>query len=383
MSVGSALVAPPSPHLAWRTETIDASQVFDVASLALAPGDRAVELHQYATSFAIATRTATAWDLDLFPMAGVGASLALTPAGEPRVAFADRAAGRVSYATPAGAGWTTETVDVVPGATLRSILALGPGDAPSLLYTYDPPEGNGRGLRFAYRDAGGWHAFDVERSAFPLSSFALAVDASGRQHIAYADLEPNPAAGTLRYGVFSSGAWTWETPDESGGPHVSLALDSAGRPHLAYEDAGQVLTYRWKGASGWTALTVDAGAPTGLYTSIALGPDDRPHLSYWQVLNSANPDDPTRGHLRYASPLVSGGWTVETVDVDGLTGDGGTRIAVDSQGFPHVAYLLLSDQVPPPADQVGPLRRTFDARFAEPSAATAAWLASDAGGSVP
>jgi hypothetical protein len=161
----------------------------------------------------------------------------------------------------------------------------------------------------------------------------------------------------------TSGTWTIEEVDERGGTELALAVDSQGRPHISYDDEGEVLTHAMRDAAGWHLTIVDPGAPTARATSIAIDAQDRPHISYYQVFNRGWNDDPTRGHLHYATQTSDGQWVVEVVDMQGRHAE--SVIRVDSQDRPHVAFLHV-------ADQMVDLGNGFTLRYAEPLIATRA-----------
>ncbi len=82
------------------------------------------------------------------------------------------------------------------------------------------------------------------------------------------------------------------------------------------------------GTSQWQIWRVDSIGDVGLYTSIEVGHNNFPCISYY---------DETKGDLRYA--YYDGSiWVIDTVDA---SVDVGTysSLDMDSQDFPHVAYL--------------------------------------------
>lgn len=137
-------------------------------------------------------------------------------------------------------------------------------------------------------------------------------------------------AELLCYGRDSTGTWTRErvdAPDSYGSP-PSVAVDAEGRPHLAYYDMNkQVLVHAVKGASGWTTETVDASADVGRGASLALDAQGRPHIAY---------RDETNKDLKYAY-WTGSAWSLQPVDT--LDDVGGTpALALDAQGRPHISY---------------------------------------------
>lgn len=83
-------------------------------------------------------------------------------------------------------------------------------------------------------------------------------------------------------------------------------------------------------AQQWFYETVDNSVNVGWYSSIALDAFDYAHISYFDAPSNA---------LKYAY-WTGSEWEIQTVDT-GISPDeldGSTSIAVDSQGFPHIAY---------------------------------------------
>lgn len=78
----------------------------------------------------------------------------------------------------------------------------------------------------------------------------------------------------------------------------------------------------------WVAEAVEEGRPTGLHTSIALGPMGAPHVTYV---------DRGADMVKYAVRRP-GGWEIDVVDANGgFTGD--TNLFLDAEARPHVSYF--------------------------------------------
>ncbi len=78
----------------------------------------------------------------------------------------------------------------------------------------------------------------------------------------------------------------------------------------------------------WARETVEAGTPSGLHTSVVLGPTGAPHITYIDRGSDA---------VKYAV-LRPGGWDIEVVDINGGF-TGGTSLVLDATGRPHVSYF--------------------------------------------
>jgi hypothetical protein len=262
------------------------------------------------------------------------------------------------YAYSDGTGWVREIVEADGNVGSWNELRLDQSGHPHVIY-----QSNGI-LSYAFRDSAGvWTIERLPTEANALWS-GLGIGPDGAAHVAY-EMSWNSPWGRLMYALRdpTSGTWSIEEVDERGGPHVALAVDSQGRPHVSYADEGEVLTHAMRDADGWHLTIVDRDAPTARDTSIAIDSQDRPHISYYQVFNRGWNDDPTRGHLRYATQTSDGRWVVEFADMQGWHGE--SIIRIDSQDRPHIAFKHI-------ADQMVDLGNGFTLRYAEPVLATRA-----------
>jgi len=147
--------------------------------------------------------------------------------------------------------------------------------------------------------------------------------------------------GSALYEHYEGQSWISESVDSSGddGQFASLALDSSGKPHLAYYTmwAGlpKVLV---RGGGGWrvfnTTATLEPSSNTvnvGLYTSLAIGSDDRPRIAYYDEKDTS---------LKFAS-WNGTGWNVSFVeDVDDVGRF--ASLALNAADAPRIAYLYSS-----------------------------------------
>jgi len=149
-------------------------------------------------------------------------------------------------------------------------------------------------------------------------------------------------AGASSWGAPDDHRWSTEVVDEDctnaddyEGADITLLLDAEDHPHIAYingELPNTVLAIRyarWLGET-WDLVTVDDDDTWG-NAGLALDGYQRAHLSYresgWYG----------QGVLRYARP-DNGGWIVE--EPDPAQGMSCSSIALDSQGYPHIAYYM-------------------------------------------
>jgi hypothetical protein len=115
-----------------------------------------------------------------------------------------------------------------------------------------------------------------------------------------------PGGGpAILYAYRDTSGWHVETaasPATVGGDRV-IAIDSSGRPHLAYVDSAGRITHAYRDATGWHAEVADGSSVAGSYCSLALDTQRYPRIAY---------RDSTSSTLKVASKSA-GGWQVETV----------------------------------------------------------------------
>ncbi len=234
--------------------------------------------------------------------AGSWLSMAVTPDGDPAIAYYDRTMDALGYAVgtldkDGKATWTREEVD-------------------------------------SYPDENGLNAGDSGRYA------SMAIDGRGQVWIAYQD----SSNSVLKAAHKADGVWAIEVADIGGGTKpdaghwASLALDASGNPVIAHHDAatGTLRVSRWNGSAfaaevaaegeAYTPADTGAGAETvdakvGEYARLLIAADGTEYVAYY---------DAAWGALRLATKS-GGAWSVTTVDDAGDVGqwpsmvlDGGT-----------------------------------------------------------
>jgi FlgD Ig-like domain len=163
---------------------------------------------------------------------------------------------------------------------------------------------------------------------------SIALDAQGQPRISYEDF----TNGGLKHASKSSGVWVTETIEANGsqdGRYTSLEIDALGNSRISYY-GGNTLNGDLKYASymggAWTIQLVDSAGDVAYWTSLALGEQDEPRISY---------GDNTKGDLKYAAGS-RGIWSIQTVDSTGFVGDY-TSLALDGQGNPHIGYRAVTN----------------------------------------
>src|ERR1051326_6645017 len=262
----------------------------------------------------------------------------------------DAARGGLRAALQTPAGWRTELVDGAGTVGWYASLALDSRGREGLAY-YDVTHG---AIKFASRAGGTWSAETVEAAPEGIGHYcSLAFDPHDNPAISYYDARDL----CLRFATRSNGVWAIETVDGAGnaaamrdelaraatggkppppaedipnvGLYSSLAIDGQGRPHISYQDvtnADLKVAVRRDGA--WLAEGGDAHGEGGGQTSLKIDPAGNASVAYYDLQDGA---------LRFASEW-NGHWSVETVDASGDVG-AYASLSLDARGEPHISYL--------------------------------------------
>jgi hypothetical protein len=167
---------------------------------------------------------------------------------------------------------------------------------------------------------------------------SIAVGSDGTPHVGwYHEFLPGGTQYShFRHADVENGVWMVRSVDGGiSGKWSSMVVDSKGFPHATYSQfahGGDLRYAEWDG-SNWILTTVDsnenAKSYRGFDNSLALAPDDSPHISYF--------DGRT---LKYAHQN-RGKWIIEKVDMVAPGFDyysGSTTMVLDSTGKPHIIY---------------------------------------------
>ncbi|GEM_PF-7042899 len=173
-----------------------------------------------------------------------------------------------------------------------------------------------------------WGVVTVDNAGDTGYTPSIALDISGKPHIAYMDR----TNGDLRYSYWNGVNWVTETVDSPGivGGTPSIAIDASRKPHISYFDyTNEDLIYAYKNSSGtWVRQIVDSNGSVGLYSSLKIDSNGTVHIAYYDISN---------GNLKYTKRTSSGGWTIQTID---SAGDVGQFASLALQnGLPSIAYL--------------------------------------------
>lgn len=139
------------------------------------------------------------------------------------------------------------------------------------------------------------------------------------------------------YGATWPASWTVDASSADTGRFTALGLTAAGNPVIAYRDEiNKTLKLAYYTGAEWAEpRTIDTDN-VGEYASLKIHSDGSVHIAYFDRL---------RGDLKYAqASSPSAAFTMETVPSEGIGGMFNS-IALDGNGKPHVAYFDFSAYV--------------------------------------
>ena len=277
------------------------------------------------------------WRIEQVDSGYVGqySSLALDARDHLHVSYYDFLNDDLKYAHKDASGWHTETVDYAGYVGAYTSLALDADDRPHISYCSctDQSCSTCNDLKHAWHDGNTWQIewVDTTGNVGGYTSLALV---GNQPHISYYD--------------FGSGDLKYAYKDETGSPHVGILVDGtgrdvglytslavdAGRRYISYLDVtGQDLRYAYYDGSNWFTQTLDSAGSAGYYTSLDLCrtfTPGAPRITYYGD-----------GDLKYAHKYFFGGWaTPVTLDSDP---PGPTSLALDSLCRVHVSYFELGN----------------------------------------
>ena len=230
----------------------------------------------------LAVRAAAAWTnehLQFTPFGGICGDLALGPDDTPHATTPYATAlGCVAYGVRLGGGWD---FSCFPGGVMDAVDSLGRPHA----VTYWTITATRYDLRLLWRESdGSWQFETVEPnalSAFPsLRWYSMALDAADHPRILYYD----SVRGDVRYASRDASGWHVEVVEHIGALNIvgregSLALAPDGTPHAAYTvrtgPRTSEVRYAVRGSAGWASEAVSRPPPAygggGLSPSVAVG----------------------------------------------------------------------------------------------------------------
>ncbi len=269
--------------------------------------------------------------VDMSPGVGYYASLAIDASGKVHISYRDRINHTIKYATNASGSWKIATVDSSGDVGLYTSIAIDTFGNAHVSY-YDLDNGD---LKYATNASGLWMAYPIDSTGDVGQYTSLAVDTFNKVHISYYD----NTNGDLKYDTNASGSWMIENVDNSGnvGQYTSIAVGISGEVHMSYYDVTYGnLKYATNTSGSWEKIDIDSSSQNvSLYTSIGIDASGKIHISYY---------DKDNGNLNYATNASGlwtkkdiSDFLVKEIDREGDVGLY-TSLAVEPSGKIHISY---------------------------------------------
>jgi hypothetical protein len=329
---------------AWINEVVDDSTDVGMYSSLAVDAEHHPHISYYDATYQhlkYAFHNGSAWEIELADdtnMVGEYTSIALESGNVPVISYFDMGNTSLKLARRPQQGWITDVLDNDGDVGKYTSTASDAFNEVHISY-YD--ETNDR-LKF-YSTSLNWDTQAIQRDemlSYPLYGeardkyrTAFGPDISGENgkvHVVYSEaISPK---GDLKFAQWNGTQWRTETIDEEGmvGLNTNLVVDSYDRPHICYFDESNTrLKYTYWTGVEWQIEVVDDGIDVGRECSIALDSKEQVHITYMDVGN---------GPLKYAKKL-DGVWNVGIVGDVAPAAGWYNSLAVDSNDFPHVAYL--------------------------------------------
>ncbi len=236
----------------WHTETVDAALGSSAGHTSLSldgSGDAHISYFGGYPGYDLryACRDGSGWRTETVDTQGnVGrhTSLALDGSGYVHISYFGGPGNDLKYAYRDASGWHTETVDAEGVVGLYTSLVLDAWGYPHISYFDDTNDG----LKYASRDGLGWRTETVDSEGEVGPSTSLALDSSGYPHISYCKSDYEGQCDDLKYAYRDASGWHIETVDAEGyvGGDTSLALDGSDCPRISYYHQGHMdVKYAW------------------------------------------------------------------------------------------------------------------------------------------
>jgi len=284
------------------------------------------------------------WRTDVIATDGANSTMVLDQAGLPHLAYDNYST--LFYAHWTGNQWVTATVAGPPSPDVQIVpdkIALDSQSHPHLLNT----SCNEIYCTSRYVK---WTGSQWITNTLPAGHPApfqsrpavrtLALDATDRPHVTYWEFTALDVAPFERidrqYGYQTSTGWVTATVQGNVGQITirsdALQLDQTGIPHIIYAADPHTLVYASLSNSVWVTQVVDSALSGRPLSTLALDQSNQPHLSYLQ-------NDGQQQYLKYAVQTGQQ-WAVQVVDTIPITDTNYVQpaLALDSDGYPHIAY---------------------------------------------
>ncbi len=288
------------------------------------------------------SRANTVTSVDSGGFVGLYTSIAIGSDGLPIISYYDATNFDLKVAKcgnpSCSSGNTMTTVDSGGQVGTYTSILMGTDELPIISY-YDPTNGDLKVVKCGHASCSGSNTITTIDSAGDVGAYSsLTVGLDGLPVISYYDFG-NGNLKVVKCGNPScTAANTITTLDSTGdvGLHTSIALGTDGLPIISYYDlTGANLKVVKCGnpscSSGNTVTALDSTGDVGSYTSITIGTDSFPLISYYDTTNA------NLKVVKCGNAACSAGNTITALD---STGDVGsyTSMSVSLDGFPVISY---------------------------------------------
>ncbi|MHC1680661.1 MAG: fibronectin type III domain-containing protein [Methanomassiliicoccales archaeon] len=227
-----------------------------------------------------------------------------------------------------GTSWAIEEVDV--SSSYAKELDISVSDGTVFISYVDTTT---KYLKVASRSPSGSWTTSVVDDTTQVGSWSSANgDSFGQMHVTYYDFSNQD----LRYAIHNGTSWSISKLDESGGACSAIISDDNNKQHIFYIDlvlAKTPLSYMTNSGAKWVSSVVDSQGDVGEQSSIAVDAEGFVHIAYY---------DDSNGTLNYANNVE--GWNTVVVDNSSSKVGMYPSIALDSEGFVHVSYYDYVNQ---------------------------------------
>jgi len=311
----------PGDNGVWNVELVDSEGVVGTHSAIVANPDGSVTIAYRDESKAMlemVTNASGAWVAEeIDSMSDVDTSLARAVAGTLHVLYVDGLA-RIRHGENSSGDWTLSTIDdrveaadvsldVRPDGT--AVAAYGTGVEPGPIYVATEEGDTWSIVSAPFRGLVSLALVLDREPGFGLRTFVPAYDPG---YFSLAEIGYNGAWIQTGLGSASPAA----------GSEVAVAVDSQGDTQSIAHDAQGLIYYVSRSS---TSRTIAHHNDASVALSIAIGPEDIPHMLYYLDVG-----------LHYAT-IVDGALVSERIDGPGAGGD--NAIAVGPDGLVHVSYF--------------------------------------------
>jgi hypothetical protein len=343
----------------WRIETVDGGGQTGTVGHSPSLGiDNAGNYHlgyidtsRKMLRYAYRGREEQHWDkMDLDSSVGYSAALALDAHGKPHFAYQGFYENGLHYAVWDGSVWHKQLIDPLSVAFFMS-MQIDKSDHPKISYykRMNPDSSFALQLKYAYFDGTSWYRETVDPREGTGKFNTLALDGEGNPHIVYSNI----VSYDLEYAHWDGTQWVHATPDTrraSGGilGASGLAIDGNGKVCFVYvEYSHHQLKFTYKNGNTWESEIIQQlSAKTDQIDRISMKFDhqNRLHIAYI---------DYARNELKYGL-RTDHGWQLESVD-PGTDSMVTPSLALDPNDVPHIAYFDETAGAVKVAHSEGPL----------------------------